>query len=275
MKLAFDTGGTFTDFAMADDDGTILLHKVLSTPDAPARAVLQGVDELLVKIREKRGGKTSSGTLQILGATTVVTNAVLERRGVCTAFITTDGFQDMLRIRTEGRYDLYDLRIQYPEPLVPRELCFGAVERIAADGTVVTPLDEAGIRAIAATLVAQGVQSVAVCLLHAYKYPQHEQRIGALLAELVPGISVSLSSVVCPEVREYDRASTTVANAYTRPMMVGHVGHLERELSQRGIDGQLLWMTSSGAEFGGISNACAPHRIWPGGRCCRCCQLRA
>ena len=246
MKLAFDTGGTFTDFAMSDDDGTILLHKVLSTPDAPARAVLQGVDDLLARVRTLRPGKEANGTLQVLGATTVVTNAVLERRGVLTAFITTDGFQDMLRIRTEGRYDLYDLRIQYPEPLVSRELCFGAVERIAADGNVVTPLDEEGIRDIGRTLLKHGVASVAVCLLHAYKYPAHEKRIGELIAEVAPDISVSLSSVVCPEVREYDRASTTVANAYTRPMMVGHVDHLERELAKRGVESQLLWMTSSG-----------------------------
>jgi N-methylhydantoinase A len=262
MKLAFDTGGTFTDFAMTDDDGGILLHKVLSTPDAPARAVLQGVDELLAKVRANNAGKAdTSGTLQILGATTVVTNAVLERRGVNTAFITTDGFQDMLRIRTEGRYDLYDLRIQYPEPLVSRELCFGVVERIAADGTVITALDEESVRAIGRTLVERKVDSVAVCLLHAYKYAQHERRVAELLAEVAPKLSVSLSSTVCPEVREYDRASTTVANAYTRPMMVGHVSHLERELSQRGIDGQLLWMTSSGGVVPSSAASRTPVRL--------------
>ena len=262
MKLAFDTGGTFTDFAMTEDDGSILLHKVLSTPDAPARAVLQGVDELLAKVRAKNRGKVfGGGSLQILGATTVVTNAVLERRGVNTAFITTDGFQDMLRIRTEGRYDLYDLRIQYPDPLVSRELCFGADERIAADGTVVKPLDEDGVRAIAKVLLDKKVESVAVCLLHAYKYAQHEQRIAELLAEVAPGISVSLSSAVCPEVREYDRASTTVVNAYTRPMMVGHVNHLERELQQRGVEGQLLWMTSSGGVVPSSSASRTPVRL--------------
>ncbi|WP_440533331.1 hydantoinase/oxoprolinase family protein [Variovorax sp. YR566] len=262
MKLAFDTGGTFTDFAMTQDDGTILLHKVLSTPDAPARAVLQGVDELLAKVRARDGGKAKgNGQLQILGATTVVTNAVLERRGVHTAFITTDGFQDMLRIRTEGRYDLYDLRIQYPEPLVSRELCFGVEERIAADGTVIKALDEDGVRTIARVLLDREVESVAVCLLHAYKYAQHERRIGEILAEIAPGISVSLSSTVCPEVREYDRASTTVVNAYTRPMMVGHVNHLERELSQRGVEGQLLWMTSSGGVVPSSSASRTPVRL--------------
>lgn len=261
MKLAFDTGGTFTDFAFSDDDGSIHLHKVLSTPDAPARAVLQGVDELLAKVRGGKTARPGEGALQILGATTVVTNAVLERKGVDTAFITTDGFQDMLRIRTEGRYDLYDLRIQYPEPLVPRDRCFGAVERISAHGKVMTPLDEASVKAIAAKLVAFSVKSVAVCLLHAYKYPRHEQRIGELLAEYAPGVSVSLSSSVCPEVREYDRASTTVANAYTRPMMVQHVDHLERELSQRGVKSQLLWMTSSGGVVPSSTAARTPVRL--------------
>jgi len=261
MKLAFDTGGTFTDFAFSDDDGTILLHKVLSTPDAPARAVLQGVDEILAKVRGGKVARPGEGELQILGATTVVTNAVLERKGVDTAFITTDGFQDMLRIRTEGRYDLYDLRIQYPEPLVPRDRCFGVVERISAHGQVMTALDEDSVRAVAAQLVRQGTKSVAVCLLHAYKYPQHEQRIAQLLAEHAPGVSVSLSSSVCPEVREYDRASTTVANAYTRPMMVQHVDHLERELGQRGVKSQLLWMTSSGGVVPSSSAARTPVRL--------------
>jgi N-methylhydantoinase A len=258
MKLAFDTGGTFTDFAMADENGAILLHKVLSTPDDPARAVLQGIDELLARVR---AGNGNAGAPQILGATTVVTNAVLERRGVETAFITTDGFQDMLRIRTEGRYDLYDLKIQYPDPLVPRDLCFGADERVTADGVIVRSLDEDKVREIAERLREAGIRSVAVCLLHAYKYPQHEQRIGELFASVAGDISVSLSSSVCPEVREFDRASTTVANAYTQPLMVRHVDHLERELSKRGIESQLLWMTSSGGVVPSSTAARVPVRL--------------
>jgi N-methylhydantoinase A len=261
MKLAFDTGGTFTDFAFADDDGSILLHKVLSTPDAPARAVLQGVDEILQRVRGGATPRPGEGPLQILGATTVVTNAVLERKGVDTAFITTEGFQDMLRIRTEGRYDLYDLRIQYPDPLVPRDRCFGVSERISAHGDVVTALDEDRVREIARQLLAMQVRSVAVCLLHAYKYPQHEQRIGEILAEMAPEVSVSLSSSVCPEVREFDRASTTVANAYTRPLMVQHVDHLERELGRRGVQSQLLWMTSSGGVVPSSAAARTPVRL--------------
>ncbi|MQB40478.1 hydantoinase/oxoprolinase family protein [Rhizobium sp. ICMP 5592] len=241
-KLAFDTGGTFTDFALLDDTGELHLHKVLSTPKNPAEAVVQGVSELLVRF----SGAIAIENLQVLGATTVVTNAVLERKGVETGFITTDGFRDMLRIRNEGRYDLYDLNIKYPDPLVTRANSFGAEERIAADGSVMTELKEETVREIAGRLKEKGIRSVAVCLLHAYKYPQHEQRVAALLREEDPDIFVSLSSEVCPEMREFDRASTTVVNAYTRPQMAGHVAHLQREFAKKGIDRQVLWMTSSG-----------------------------
>jgi len=241
-KLAFDTGGTFTDFALLDDKGDLHLHKVLSTPKNPAEAVVQGVSELL----ETFADAIAIEDLQVLGATTVVTNAVLERKGVETGFVTTDGFQDMLRIRNEGRYDLYDMNIRYPDPLVTRSNSYGAVERIAADGEVMTELKEETVRDIAGRLKEKGIRSVAVCLLHAYKYPQHEKRVAALLREEYPDIFVSLSSEVCPEMREFDRASTTVVNAYTRPQMAGHVAHLQKEFAKKGIDRQVLWMTSSG-----------------------------
>ncbi|RXT56221.1 methylhydantoinase [Bosea sp. Tri-44] len=241
-KLAFDTGGTFTDFALLDDTGAVHLHKVLSTPLNPAEAVVQGVSELLARF----GDVIDIDRLQILGATTVVTNAVLERKGVETGFIATAGFQDMLRIRNEGRYDLYDLNLRYPEPLVTRANSYGAKERVAADGEIVATLDETSVREIATRLKEKGVRSVAVCLLHAYKYPAHEQRVAALLREECPDIFVSLSSSVCPEMREFDRASTTVVNAYTRPQMAGHVAHLQREFARQGIERQVLWMTSSG-----------------------------
>jgi N-methylhydantoinase A len=256
-RLAFDTGGTFTDFAVIDDAGALHLHKVLSTPANPAEAVVQGVLELLAR----PGVNSASDELQILGATTVVTNAVLERKGVKTAFLTTDGFQDMLRIRTEGRYDLYDLRIEYPDPLVPRDRCFGVVERMAADGRTMVPLSEEGVREIVDGLKRSGTRSVAVCLLHAYKYPGHEKKVGELLAAADPGLSVSLSSDVCPEVREYDRASTTVVNAYTRPLMTQHVERLEADLHRNDIDCQMLWMTSSGGLVPSKTAARTPVRL--------------
>src|ERR1700751_2860208 len=256
-KLAFDTGGTFTDFALLDDKGELHLHKVLSTPNNPAEAVVRGVSELL----DQFGVVVDLDKLQVLGATTVVNTAVLERKGVKTGFLSTAGFQDMLRIRNEGRYDLYDLNLKYPDPLVTRANSFGAVERIAADGEVITALEEETVREIAGRLREEGIRSVAVCLLHAYKYPDHEQRIAALLREEDPDIFVSLSSEVCPEVREFDRASTTVVNAYTRPQMSGHVAHLEREFADKGIDRQVLWMTRSGGLVPGHRAAELPVRL--------------
>lgn len=256
-KLAFDTGGTFTDFALLDDRGELHLHKVLSTPANPAEAVVQGLSELV----GRHGAAIDTDNLQVLGATTVVTNAVLERKGVETGFVSTDGFQDMLRIRNEGRYDLYDLNIRYPDPLVSRFNSFGVVERVAASGTVMTQLEEDGVRRIARELRARNIRSVAVCLLHAYKYPAHEARVGAILREEYPGLFVSLSSEVCPEVREFDRASTTVVNAYTRPQMAGHVDHLQREFAERGIDRQVLWMTSAGGLVPSLRAAELPVRL--------------
>ncbi len=255
MKLAFDTGGTFTDLALLDDAGVVHPHKVLSTPDDPSRAVLRGIDELLA-LR----GASGTDLVALFGATTVVTNAVLERKGAVTALITTEGFQDILRIRTEGRYDLYDLKLQFSEPLVPRQHCFGARERVSVDGDVLLPLDEDSISEVADELRARGIEAIAVCLLHGYRYTAHEARILKLLETHLPGVSVSLSSVVCPEIREYDRASTTVVNAYTRPLMAGHVRQLEGELALRGT-GQLLWMTSSGGVVPGVVAAQMPVRM--------------
>jgi len=256
VKLGFDTGGTFTDFALLDDAGRVHVHKVLSTPSDPAAAVLKGVDELLA-----RAGDVRRDAIRLFGATTVVTNAVLERTGARVAFLVTRGFRDLLRIRTEARYDLYDLGIRYPEPLVPRDLCFDVSERVTVDGRVITPLDEPQVRDIARQLVAARVEAVAVCFLHAPSFPAHEQRVGELLAREAPGLSVSLSSAIAPEVREYPRASTTVVNAYTAPMMRHHMAYLGDELRGRGLDGRVYLMTSSGGLVPGDTAATTPVRI--------------
>ena len=256
MKLGFDTGGTFTDFALLDDAGRVHVHKVLSTPADPALAVLKGVDEVLA-----RAGSVRREALRVFGATTVVTNAVLERKGARVAFLVTHGFRDLLRIRTEARYDLYDLGIRYPEPLVARDLCFDVTERVTVDGRVVTPLDEAEVRAIARRLVDEGVEAVAVCFLHAPSFPAHEARVGEILRETAPGLPVSLSSAIAPEVREYPRASTTVVNAYTVPMMRRHLDYLGDELRGRGLDGGVYLMTSSGGLVPAEAAAAMPVRI--------------
>jgi N-methylhydantoinase A len=256
VKLGFDTGGTFTDFALLDDAGRVHVHKVLSTPADPAQAVLKGVDELLA-----RAGHVLRDTIRLFGATTVVTNAVLERKGARVAFLVTRGFRDLLRIRTEARYDLYDLGIRYPEPLVERDLCFGVTERVTVEGRVVTPLDEAEVQEIARRLVAARVEAVAVCFLHAPSFPAHERLVGEILAREAPGLAVSLSSAIAPEVREYPRASTTVVNAYTAPMMRRHMAYLGDELRARGLDGRVYLMTSSGGLVPGDSAATTPVRI--------------
>jgi N-methylhydantoinase A len=256
MKLGFDTGGTFTDFALLDDGGRVHVHKVLSTPAEPARAVLKGVDELLARV-----GVADRSSVRLFGATTMVTNTLLERKGARVAFLATRGFRDLLRIRTEARYDLYDLGIRYPEPLASRDLCFDVTERVAVDGRVMVPLDEAEVRAIVRELITAGVEAVAVCLLHAPSFPAHEQRIGAILAEEAPRLAVSLSSSVAPEVREYLRASTTVVNAYTEPVMRRHMAELGDELRDRGLDGGVYLMTSSGGLLPGDTAAAMPVRI--------------
>ena len=255
LKLAFDTGGTFTDFAMLDADGNLHVHKVLSTPSDPATAVLRGIDELLGRLA------LNGDDLTILGATTVVTNAVLERKGARTALLTTKGFRDLLRIRTEARYDLYDLKIRYPEPLIPRDLTFGVPERMTADGTELVPVDGDEVKRIGAALRRAGVESVAVCLLLAYEFPAHEQEVLESLSDEIPGVPISLSSNVCPEIREYERTSTTAVNAYTQPIMRRHVESLRTQLIGRGLSGDFYLMTSSGGMLPGHVAAGVPVRL--------------
>src|SRR5258708_31238448 len=148
-----------------------------------------------------------------------------------------------------------------PARVVPGDCCFGVVERMAADGRAITPLDENSVGLVVAELRARGVTSVAVCLLHSYKFPEHERKVGALLAAAGPELSVSLSSDVCPEVREYDRASTTVVNAYTRPLMTQHVERLESDLRKDGIISRMLWMTSSGGVVPSATASRPPVRL--------------
>jgi N-methylhydantoinase A len=182
----------------------------------------------------------------LIHGTTLATNALIERKGARTGLITTRGFRDALEIGREGRYDMYDLFIDPPPPLAPRHLRREVDERLLADGSVMKPLDEAGAREVIRGLLAEGVEGVAVCLLHAYRNPAHELRLGALLREMAPSLPVSCSSDVVPEIREYERASTTVANVYVMPLMAKYVEDLERKLADLGIGGQLYIMLSSG-----------------------------
>ena len=217
VKIGVDTGGTFSDF-MLMDGATIVIHKVLSTPDNPARAVLQGLRHL----------HPALVGLEVVHGSTVATNALLERTGARTALITTEGFEDILEIGRQTRPHLYDPFVHKPPPLVPARLRFGVPERLAYDGEVLVPLTEPAMDAVLARVQRSGAQSLAICLLHAYANPAHEVALTQAAARL--GIPVSASHQILPEFREYERCSTTVVNAYLRPVMQRYLRTLAAEI---------------------------------------------
>lgn len=242
FRVAIDIGGTFTDVVLVDDAiGERWAGKVLSTPADPSEGFFRALDVAL-----EGTGTTIEGCRQVLHATTVATNAIITRTGGPAALIATEGFRDVLEIARQIRHDLYDLRTTKPLPLVPRTLAFEVRGRLRYDGSILTPLDEDSVRAVARRIAASDVRSVAVCLLHAYLNPVHEERVGAILREEVPGAAVSLSSAIAPEIREYPRASTTVANAYVGPIVRDYLGAIERGLLERGADLRLWLMKSNG-----------------------------
>src|SRR5262249_22371780 len=241
-RLAVDIGGTFTDLVVMDETtGTTRVGKILTTPKDPAHAVEQGIASLLEE------SQTAAGVVRaVVHGTTLATNALIERKGARTALLTTEGFRDALEIRHEGRYDMYDLFIDPPAPLVPRHLRREVRERLLADGSVRDPLDEQGARRVIAELVSEGVEAIAICLLHAYVNPVHERRLAALVREIAPQMAVACASEVVPEIREYERTSTTTANVYVAPLMARYLEDLERRLTELQIPGQLYIMQSSG-----------------------------
>ncbi|MEM9743526.1 MAG: hydantoinase/oxoprolinase family protein [Pseudomonadota bacterium] len=240
IRLAVDIGGTFTDLVLQQGPR---LHaaKVLTTHGAPESGVLAGVAQLT-----ERSGIALSQVELLLHGTTLATNALIERRGARTALLTTEGHRDVLAMAFEHRFEQYDVYIDRPEPLVPRAWRVPIPERTTADGRIHQALDEASVRRAVETLQAESVESVAVGFLHAYRNPVHERRVGELLSELWPEVAVSLSSDVCPEIREYERLSTTCANAYVQPLMAGYLGRLETALTDRGLSCPILLMTSGG-----------------------------
>ena len=247
FRIGVDIGGTFTDGTLIDTEtGDVTTSKVLTTPDDPSLGFISAVRKLL--------GPDSSGATpelidHVVHATTVATNAIIEAKTAPTAFVTTAGFRDMLEIARQIRPSLYDLQFEKPPPLVPRRLCFEVPERLGAKGEVITPLDEAGTRDVARIIAATGIESVAVCLLHSYRNPAHEQIVGRILEEEIPGVSVSLSSAIVPEFREYFRASTTVINAGVRPIVGSYLTTIEKRLADDGLDCDLLVMQSNGGVY--------------------------
>ncbi|MBS7813589.1 hydantoinase/oxoprolinase family protein [Roseococcus pinisoli] len=239
-RLAVDIGGTFTDLVL-EAPGRTFSHKLLTTPDAPERAVIEGTRILL-----RSAGVEGAAIGLVLHGTTLATNALIERKGARTALITTQGFRDSIEIAYEHRFAQYDLTMERPVPLVPRALRYTVPERIAADGGVLLELDEAALREVCAQARADGVTAIAICFLHSFTNDAHERRAAEIVAEMLPEVSLSLSCEVCPEVREYDRASTTIANAYVRPLMDGYLAGIEEGLRGLGLNAPVLMMMSSG-----------------------------
>ncbi|MCC6306517.1 MAG: hydantoinase B/oxoprolinase family protein [Rhodobacteraceae bacterium] len=241
-RVGFDIGGTFTDFILYDAvEGKVTLHKALTTPHDPSQAALRGLAEILA-LR----GLAHAEVAEMVHGTTLVTNAVIERKGARLGMITTRGFRDILEMGSEQRYDIYDLFVRFPEPLAPRDLRLEVAERIDARGRVLTALDERAVLAAGQRLVAAGCEAVAVVFLHSYANPAHERRAAEILRAGFPGLAVSVSSEVVAEMGEYPRAVTTCANAYVQPLMGRYLNRLETALRALGFAGPLRLMHSAG-----------------------------
>ena len=245
-RLGIDIGGTFTDAMLVNErSGVLRMAKVLSTPSDPSIGFMTALRRILAD-----EGVPTSVVGHVIHATTVATNAIIQGETAKTAFVTSDGYRDMLEIARQTRPSLYDLQFEKPQPLVPRYLCYGVPERMSAHGEVAQELDADALRKVAATLREEGVEAVAVCFLHSYAYGEHEQEAGRILSEAAPEVSVSLSSDIAPEFREYARASTTVINAAIRPGVGDYLQRVESGLSEAGVSGELLVMQSSGGVYG-------------------------
>ncbi len=239
-RLAVDIGGTFTDLAL-ERDGRRTTVKVLTTPEAPERGVMQGVRTIL-----HRAALGVADLAIVIHGTTLATNAVIERKGARTALVTTDGFRDVLALRNESRYDQYDLNLVLPEPLVPRHLRLPVPERLDNQGRVLLPLDEGAVRALVPVLQRERVESVAIGFIHGFVNPAHERRARDILAAALPDLPITLASDVSPEMREWERFSTAAANAYVQPLMARYLSRLEQELRAEGMRAPLFLMLSGG-----------------------------
>jgi N-methylhydantoinase A len=240
LRIAVDIGGTFTDVVLEEGSRRIT-RKLLTTPQRPEEAVLNGVRLILGD-----AGKGFGDVGVFVHGTTLATNAVIERRGARTALIATEGFRDVLDIANESRYDQYDLSIEKPRPLVSRAMRFTIPERMDVHGKVRLALDEGAVRTLANTLKAEGIESVAVAFMHSYVNPAHERRVREILKEELPELWVTLSSEVCPEVREYERTSTAVANAYVQPLMDSYLARMQAALAAEKFTGTIYLVTSGG-----------------------------
>ena len=245
-ELGVDVGGTFTDFVALDESGEVRVFKQLTTPDDPSVAVLEGVD-----LFATRRAAPLTEASRVVHGTTLVANSLIERRGARVALVTTHGFRDVLEIAREARYDLYDLALERPEPLVPRPLRLEVAERVSSTGEVLEPLEQAGVDLLIEELARLEVESVAVALINAYVNAVHELELAAAIEAALPDVDVTLSSRIAAEWREYERTSTAAANAFVRPPMRRYLGRLEAGLSALGGADRLQVLTS----HGGVTSA--------------------
>ncbi|MFT5798902.1 MAG: N-methylhydantoinase A [Candidatus Azotimanducaceae bacterium] len=255
IRMGVDIGGTFTDVVI-EVEGKQLSAKVLTTYTAPENAIIDGMHQVCAK-----AGVAPADVGQIIHGTTLATNALIERRGAKTALITTEGFRDVIEMRTESRFEQYDLNLELPEPLLPRQSRFTVSERVDANGSILIHLDPNEVEAIADQIAAAGYDSIAVGLIHSYLNPDHERMVRDVLAAKLPDVMVSLSSEVSPQMREYERFNTVVANAYIKPLMKSYLGRLKGRLKDEGADCSIFLMHSGGGIISIESAAEFPVRL--------------
>ncbi len=246
FRIGVDIGGTFTDGTLVDSStGQVITSKVLTTPADPASGFISAVNKLLGVSNDVDPSEIE----HVVHATTVATNAIIEGKTAKTAFVTTQGFRDMLEIARQIRPSLYDLQFEKPAPLVPRQLCFEIRERLDAKGNVVTPLDEKALAIVVDQLAESEVEAIAICLLHSYRNPDHEQKVGEAIKAKIPDVKLSLSSKIVPEFREYLRASTTVINSAVTPIVSTYLASILEKLHSADVNSELLVMQSNGGVY--------------------------
>jgi len=253
-RLGCDIGGTFTDFVLVNDaTGEFQINKCLTTPGDPSDAVEAGILEML-----DRTPGFMPKIEEIIHGTTLVINAIIERKGAKTGLITTRGFRDVLELGRELRYDAYDTFAEYPLPLVPRSLRYEVTERVTSDGRVIAELDGLQVQKVLSELLDMGIESLAVCLINSYENPVHEKMVSDMVKREAPALSLSTSFEVLPQIREYERTCTTATNAYVKPITAKYLTKLSSRLESLGFKGKLFIMLSSG----GITSV-EPAASWP------------
>lgn len=246
-RLGCDIGGTFTDFVLVNDKtGEFRINKCLTTPADPSEAVGKGVQQILDQVPENLRDQIMPNLEEVIHGTTLVINAIIERKGARTGLITTKGFKDVLELGREIRYDAYDIFAEYPEPLVPRFLRKEVDERVASDGRVIRELNPDEVKKVLTELLDMEIESLAVCLINSYENFSHELKIREIVAQEAPDLSLSVSYEVLPQIREYERTCTTATNAYVKPITVKYLNKLSSRLGTLGFNGKLFIMLSSG-----------------------------